>query len=457
MNALTDSRRSPGAQEQMSPCGCPPAPQAFVMSDDEHLRTPAPSVCVPTSVSTVPAASGELRVARRAFLPDSGGPTSIDMCTSPEHESQQLRGNRFAVLSREEDFPHGQAGQGVPRRRLVLTNMESGVVRSSVHILSNTGSDTESMGEVEARPRGGGFQVHRDVQSADFLTRSRAQDRIRPGGWAIAKTVASAEVVSQERPIDVGRSWDRSVHTCVGLVGGGPRGNSRSVGIPRRVHRTQRSSSSRVGLTASGNAELGRFSCRRFDDLGEATVSLCKGSRTHHDGSLQGGCQGGIARGSFRCSGAIQRKTDGVASDDPGKGSCSASVKEIPTRARWLCPTRELGEFGRCRFGRHISANRSHVAVMSSFPSRSASILFFFGSPRTNKSQTGRRRESRNASVEIVRIDPNDVVAQTTREWFCWTRSVGTPRRPVCARGLGQSVACCTTKFVQMVPTQRVE
>ena len=49
----------------------------------------------------------------------------------------------------------------------MLTNMESGVVRLSVHTLSNTGSDAESMGEVEARPRGGGFQVHRDVQSAD--------------------------------------------------------------------------------------------------------------------------------------------------------------------------------------------------------------------------------------------------------------------------------------------------
>ena len=124
---------------------------------------------------------------------------------------------------------------------------------------------------------------------------------------------------------------------------------------------------------------------------------------------MQGGCQGGIARDNFRCSGLVQRKTDGVASDDPGKGSCSASVKEISIRARWRRSTRELGEFGRCRFGRHISAKGSHAAVMSSFPPRSASILFFFGSPRTNKSQTGRRRESRNSSVEIVRIDPNDV------------------------------------------------
>ena len=202
-------------------------------------------------------------------------------------------------------------------------------------------------------------------------------------------------MVSHERPIDVGRSWDRSVHTCVGLVGGGLRGNSRSVGIPRRVHRTQRSSSSGVGFIVSGHAELGHFSCRRFDDLvadervasnSKRQPSLCKGSRTHHDGSLQGGCQGGIARDSFRCSGLVQRKTDGVASDDPGKGSCSASVKEISICARWGCPTRELGEFGRCRFGRHISAKGSHVAVMSSFPPRSASILFFFGSPRTNKS-----------------------------------------------------------------------
>ena len=109
----------------------------------------------------------------------------------------------------------------------MLTNMESDVVRPSVHILSNTGSDTESMGEVEARPRGGRFQVHRDVQSADFLMRDLAR-RIGfvPGGWAIAKTVASAEVVFHERPIGVGRSWDRPVHTYVGLVGGGPRGNS---------------------------------------------------------------------------------------------------------------------------------------------------------------------------------------------------------------------------------------
>ena len=36
------------------------------------------------------------------------------------------------------------------------------VVRPSEHILCNT----ESMGEVEARPRGGEFQVHRDVQGA---------------------------------------------------------------------------------------------------------------------------------------------------------------------------------------------------------------------------------------------------------------------------------------------------
>ena len=85
-----------------------------------------------------------------------------------------------------------------------------------------------------------------------------------------------------------------------------------------------------------------------------------------------------------------------------------------------------------------ISAKGSHAAVMSSFPMRSASILFFFGSPRTNKSQTGRRRECRNSSVEFVRTDPNDVVAQTTREWFCWTGSVGTPRRRVCARALGR-------------------
>ena len=137
LNAPTDSRRSSGAHVPLSPCGWPPAPEAFVVSVVEHLKTPAPSVCVPTNVSTVPAASGELREARRAFLPDSGGPTSIDMCTSPEHESHQLRGNRFAVLSREEDFPHGQAGQGVPRRRLVLTNMESGVVRPSVHTLQH--------------------------------------------------------------------------------------------------------------------------------------------------------------------------------------------------------------------------------------------------------------------------------------------------------------------------------
>ena len=276
LNAPTDSRRSPRPHEQMSPC-CPTAPEAFVLSDDEHMRTPAPSVCVPTNVTTVPAASGELREARRAFLPDSGGPpTSIDMCTSPEHErSHQLRGNRFAVLSREEDFPHGQAGQGVPRRRLVLADMESGVVRPSVHTLSNTGSDTESWvrlgrGHEEADFRSIGMFR----QLIDFLMR----DLARRIGFVPAGGPLLRPLVSHERPIDVGRSRDRSVHTCVGLVGGGPRGNSRSVGIPRRVHRTQRSSSSRVGFIASGHAELGHFSCRRFDDLvaGERVASNSK-------------------------------------------------------------------------------------------------------------------------------------------------------------------------------------
>ena len=51
-----------------------------------------------------------------------------------------------------------QVGQGVSGRRLD-------------HALSNTGSDTESMVEVEAGPRGGEFQAHRDVQSTDFLIR----------------------------------------------------------------------------------------------------------------------------------------------------------------------------------------------------------------------------------------------------------------------------------------------
>ena len=95
------------------------------------------------------------------------------------------------------------------------------------------------------------------------------------------------------------------------------------------------------------------------------------------------------------------RQIGEVASDDPGKGfrvcqgdlhSCTMGVSH-----------QRVGEFGRCRFG-------------TSFPPRSASILFFFGSPRTNKSSTGRRRESRNSCVEIVWIDPNVVVAQTTRE-----------------------------------------
>ena len=39
---------------------------------------------------------------------------------------------------------------------------------------------------------------------------------------------------------------------------------------------------------------------------------LCKGSRTHHDGSLQGGCQAGIARDSFRCPGLIERRQMGL-------------------------------------------------------------------------------------------------------------------------------------------------
>ena len=51
----------------------------------------------PTNVTTVPAASGELREARRALLPDSAGPTSIDTSTRSDHDGD--RGNRFAVLS----------------------------------------------------------------------------------------------------------------------------------------------------------------------------------------------------------------------------------------------------------------------------------------------------------------------------------------------------------------------
>ena len=38
LNEPTGSCRSPGAHEQMSPCGCPTTPEAFVLSDDEHLR-----------------------------------------------------------------------------------------------------------------------------------------------------------------------------------------------------------------------------------------------------------------------------------------------------------------------------------------------------------------------------------------------------------------------------------
>ena len=179
----------------------------------------------------MPAASREFR-ARRAFLRDSAGPTSIDMSTRPEHESDRLCGNRFAVLSGlsgEQELPHGSVGQGVPRRRLVLINMESGVVRPSEHILCNT----ESMGEVEARPRGGEFQVHRDVQDAKSLV----QDRIK--------------VVSLHVPL----MWG-------------------AAGIPRRVHRTLRSSSSWVGFIA-GHAELGHFLSRRFGDLVADERAIC--------------------------------------------------------------------------------------------------------------------------------------------------------------------------------------
>ena len=42
-------------------------------------------------------ASGELREAWRALLPDSAGPTLIDTSTRSEHDGD--RGNRFAVLS----------------------------------------------------------------------------------------------------------------------------------------------------------------------------------------------------------------------------------------------------------------------------------------------------------------------------------------------------------------------
>ena len=99
--------------------------------------------------------------------------------------------DRFGVLSGlsgEQEPPHGQVGQRVPRRLLVLTNVWPGVDR---HTLSNSWSAA---------------RLRRGHEEANFRF--------------IAKTVASAEVVSHERPIDVGRSWDRSVHTSVRLVGG---------------------------------------------------------------------------------------------------------------------------------------------------------------------------------------------------------------------------------------------
>ena len=57
----------------------------------------------------------------------------------------------------------------------------------------------------------------------------------------------------------------------------------------------------------SGHAELGHFPCSTFDDLiaDERAASNskrhnCKGSITHHNGSVQGGCQVGIAQNSFK-------------------------------------------------------------------------------------------------------------------------------------------------------------
>ena len=52
----------------------------------------------------------------------------------------------------------------------------------------------------------------------------------------------------------------------------------------------------------------------------------------------------------------------------------------------------------------------------------------FSMAPRTNQSWTGKRRESRNSSVEIVWTDPNAVVAPTTMEWFPWTGSLSEHR-----------------------------
>ena len=52
-----------------------------------------------------------------------------------------------------------------------------------------------------------------------------------------------------------------------------------------------------------------------------------------------------------------------------------------------------VGFHGLCRFGRHISAKGSHAAVMSSYPPRSASILFFLAlRERTRARQAGDER-----------------------------------------------------------------
>ena len=140
---------------------------------------------------------------------------------------------------------------------------------------------------------------------------------------------------------------------------------------------------------------MGHFSCRRFDDLvadervasnSKRQPSLYKGSRTHHDGSLQGRCQGGFVRGSFRCSGFIQRKIDGVASD-PGKGSCSASVKEISSTM--VVSHQRVGSLD------------GVDPMLQSCPHFLRGRLRFCFSAENDKNR--RRRESRNSSVEIVR------------------------------------------------------
>ena len=166
------------------------------------------------------------------------------------------------------------------------------------------------------------------------------------------------------------------------------------------------------------------FPCRRFDDLvaderaasnSKRQSSVCKGSRTHHDGCLQGGCRVALLETAFVALALFTGRLMGM----PSMTQERVPVPRASRRSLFVHDGGVPSESWESLDGVDLADTcLQRVPMLQScphFPPRSVAILFFHGSPRTNQSQTGRRRESRNSSVEIVWTDPTDVVAQTTR------------------------------------------